>query len=609
MPAETRPTPAAAGPAPIFIESIDIRNFRGLTVKLDLDPELTVLVGRNNSGKTRILRALALALGGVVAELDDLTVRSPDPATIDLVVAPMPEEGAADELFVADVGQALAPSLVALSPDRERFAWRTVVHPSAEGVGARTESVRLSFIASDGMWEESETSGSLTRRELRLFRASLIGSSRDLSDELARPGSAIRRVLSDLELSADKQADIEASLADLSGELVDHSQSLRAVVQSLDRAEQHLGGFGRPALNPLPARIEELARSIDIDLDAGTGAMPVRLHGSGPRSLASLLVQSVYYERRLGRDGSDRRPHPVTLIEEPEAHLHPQMQVELPAFLGDLSGQVVVSTHSPQLVTAVHHGTIRLVRSHGGATDVVDLAPVARREDLDHRARHRDFHAEEIERLKRLIERPFGELLFASAVVIGDGGTERGFLPPLLRHALEGKAHGVVVVDPDGMGKHGDVVAKFAGFLRIPWYLFADQDDAGRSAVTTICAARGDTDDLQQASVIWVVDDGTEGALEQLMIGFDEDLCRAAAASIRPDLETDDTLGWLQKVKPSGGLALARELIDRYPDSNDWPESIRTLISTLDRALTPRESDGDHDRHRAEFRSAKRRRE
>ena len=50
-----------------------------------------------------------------------------------------------------------------------------------------------------------------------------------------------------------------------------------------------------------------------------------------------------------------------------------------------------------------------------------------------------------MEKLKRLAERPFGDLLFASAIVVGDGATERAFLPVVLHEALGPLAHGISV--------------------------------------------------------------------------------------------------------------------------------------------------------------------
>ncbi len=46
------------------------------------------------------------------------------------------------------------------------------------------------------------------------------------------------------------------------------------------------------------------------------------------------------------------------------------MQTELPGFLSDVPGQLVVSTHSPQLVSAIDHRCIRAVRADGSNSKV-----------------------------------------------------------------------------------------------------------------------------------------------------------------------------------------------------------------------------------------------
>ena len=57
--------------ASVFVERITIRNFRGIQyLDLRLQPGLTLLVGRNNAGKSRILHT---AMGGAQAVRNDLT--------------------------------------------------------------------------------------------------------------------------------------------------------------------------------------------------------------------------------------------------------------------------------------------------------------------------------------------------------------------------------------------------------------------------------------------------------------------------------------------------------------------------------------------------------
>ncbi len=56
----------AGSHAGLFVERVVLRNFKGIRhLAVDLNPTLTLLVGRNNVGKSRILRALHVAVGGV----------------------------------------------------------------------------------------------------------------------------------------------------------------------------------------------------------------------------------------------------------------------------------------------------------------------------------------------------------------------------------------------------------------------------------------------------------------------------------------------------------------------------------------------------------------
>ncbi len=57
-------TGANAEHAALYVAEMTVRGFRGLgECKIEFEPDLTLLVGRNNSGKSRILRALAVGLG------------------------------------------------------------------------------------------------------------------------------------------------------------------------------------------------------------------------------------------------------------------------------------------------------------------------------------------------------------------------------------------------------------------------------------------------------------------------------------------------------------------------------------------------------------------
>lgn len=602
--------------APLHLSSVHIRNFRGITeCQVKFEADLTVLVGPNNIGKSRVIRALALALGAASANRDDFTVGQELDPTIDVVLSPSPLPGgkavtpqprddartaasepgteppsSSDETFDERLVPRLQAAIAVISsdPDRERFAWRTCIRPSLEGYGARIEHLQLTYDEGNGTWG-APTGHTATREQRSVVAADLVNTGRDLADEMRRQGSPIRRVLDDLDVSSTVRAQLEADLSALSANIVSESSALAAVQESLAALEESIDGVGTPSLQPLPVRLEEMSQSVSVDLDSGAGPLPMRLHGAGARSLASLQVQGVLYDRRLGRDGVALAPHPVSLIEEPEAHLHPQAQLELPSLLTRIRGQTIVTTHSPHLVSEADPRSLRLLRTDSGRIDAIDLHETD--ESAPERARRPSLHLEEMEKLRRLVERPFGELVFASAVVLGDGATERALIPPLARHCLGSRAQGLCVVDPGSMTT-GQAVAviKFANLVGLPWLLFADCDQSGRLAAESLVRdyGSGRTD-----RVVWVGDandDDRDEATERMMLKSHPDLCLSACQQLGYDGLEDDRslLKFMKNHKGVIGSLLAAELIRRHPwqtDSAQWPEPLRELIDRLDTIL------------------------
>ena len=170
-----QPDRTSAEYANLFVERVEIKEFRGLTCDVDLEPGLTLLVGRNNAGKSRVLRSLAVALGGARAELDDLTVGSEVKATVDVFLAPIPSRQArgddstevpATEEFGSRLREILGRGLqqISIDPSRQRFAWRTTLERSSEGLGARATRHLLSFTSSSdgGSWSLRDRPDRLT---------------------------------------------------------------------------------------------------------------------------------------------------------------------------------------------------------------------------------------------------------------------------------------------------------------------------------------------------------------------------------------------------------------------------------------------------------------
>lgn len=602
-------TGSPAQTAAIFVERVTIQNFKGIErLVIELQPGLSLLVGRNNAGKSRVLRALHIAVGGVPVERDDLTAGSKEAAEIDVMIAPRlpaatlaaaPLSGSGDDSETVEqtfdkalqrlFGAELA--LVSDSPVRQRFAWRTTITATGEGSGARYEAHPLAFSVPENEWKA--TRRSLARDVRNLVYAELVGTRRDLDAELRQRGTAVRRILNDLQVrDADRDA-LEQRLAGLGDDILLGSDTLQSLRDSLNSLERYVDSLGEARVDPVPRTLEELARAVGVSFDVGTERLASRLHGSGVRSLASLLVQEVYYSRNLGVDGGTTRPHPLTLIEEPEAHLHPHAVFELREMLEAGGRQVVATTHSPLLAASVAPESLLLVRrSSDGAHRIVGFGPVVHDENDARRTKKPGLFASEMEKLTRQVERPFGDLLFASAIVIGDGATERAFLPLVLRESLGPLAHGISVIDSGGMNDPiVRAVIKFARHAEVPLVVFADADQAARNTVDRLVKAG-----LLDASdeVVWAEHPGSSDqpgprrgrtvAIERMMIEADVDACLAACRALGETLEPeDDVLEVMKRLKGSIGDVLAREFLAANPfvGEVDWPEPLRRLTSVL----------------------------
>ena len=157
-----------------------------------------------------------------------------------------------------------------------------------------------------------------------------------------------------------------------------------------------------------------------------------------------LYIASILAELTLTKEESLYR---LLLIEEPEAHLHPQLQVRLLDHLEKVANehkvQVIVTTHSTVLASSVHLDKIIHLTKH----DKPIATPLAECGLADNN----------LSFLNRWLDITKSNLLFASGVILVEGIAEQMIIPELARTVLKGKEinniedYGVSVINLNGI--------------------------------------------------------------------------------------------------------------------------------------------------------------
>lgn len=363
------------------INRLRIENFRSIR-SLDVElGETTVFIGPNNAGKTAILDALRIVLtrrwgqrGTGFTEHDvhrptqDGDPRGLPPVTITLFLEE-PQAGAWDADMVAALDD-----IMAVSPDgRNMLTLRVTCSWNDE-----TE-------AFDPAWQFLDAGGEPQqerRRSINLtgFFSYLpifwLGALRDAANEFTPRSGNWARLLKSVRIPNDLEREALRILSELDVRIVAADPRLNRIAEHIGEATRVAVGEGPGAarVNTLPLAIEDMLQRTGVVIrnEELRPWLPLSHHGQGLQSLAVIFLFQAAVLQQLAE--SDRQGvEAIFAIEEPEAHLHPQAARTLWDRVEALSGQKLMTTHSPYFVQHVPLRDLRLVSFRGGQTAVASL--------------------------------------------------------------------------------------------------------------------------------------------------------------------------------------------------------------------------------------------
>jgi putative ATP-dependent endonuclease of the OLD family len=404
----------------MHLSIVEIKNFRSFeTLRVDLQSGLNVLVGRNNTGKTNLLQAIRHAVGPSASrgdalwlERDDFYKASATDTTERTITITLTFTGMTDAqraYFFEIVDFDLADLKKSRAIIRFEASWPK---------GKRQASIKRT--GGPTATESPEVPSKL----LESLPITFLPALRNAEASLA-PGyhSRLARLLGELATrkGGTTEEDIKKIYEDANQELERHPL-IGETKSSLQATTKDLAGsdYSASAIKAAEVEFEKILRSLQVQMDGS----PIGSLDANGLGYNNLLYMAVVLEHLKSPDVDE---HPMLLIEEPEAHLHPQLTMLLADYLATKTPaesfpQTIVTTHSPTLAASIPPSRV----------SVLYLDPTSRNSRCNGLA-NAGMDPGEQDELQRMMDITRATLYFARAAILVEGISESLLVPVLAK--------------------------------------------------------------------------------------------------------------------------------------------------------------------------------
>jgi hypothetical protein len=250
----------------------------------------------------------------------------------------------------------------------------------------------------------------------------------------------------------------------------------------------------KSALNPASVMRQDARVHYVLGEEATSVRLPDSYNGLGFKNLIYMVVEILDLQESW-RELENPPPLHIIFIEEPEAHLHAQLQqvfirnvLELlndpEADAGIFSSQTVVTTHSPHILYERGFNPIRYFRRHVNegeqTTQVLNLSNFQAGEN----PKDKTF-------LQRYLKLTHCDLFFADATVLVEGNVERLLLPVMIEQAAKTLRSASLCILEVG-GAFGHRFKELIEFLGITTLIITDLDSVTAIPTPTETDTEGD---------------------------------------------------------------------------------------------------------------------
>lgn len=540
------------------IKSVHLQNFRRLEdVKIGFETEETVFVGPNNSGKTSATIAFRLFLVkpdfkvhdfsvsriadlDAFGEEDDVGGETLPTINMDLwfTIDPDIEFGRVFSL-ISNISADLEEVGIRLKycvkdPDKLKSEYRSAFPPQGNGKPKKTLSHYLSlsgnlnrhfgllYFALDRTQDKSISmplEAEEGRRVLRsLVRVDFVDAQRNIDDqEIGRSNRLsaafaefYKKNLEQAEASEKANRIIDENNENLSLHYEEHFRELMEVIK----------GLGVPSVNDREMRIIS-SLSPEMALKGNTSLLyvdpqlkhelPEAYNGLGFKNLVYMAIQISHFHMQWMNTEEKRPLCQIIFVEEPEVHLHAQVQQTFVSNICDIirkvsekTGQkhmvpqIGITTHSSHILDVVEFRKVRYFkRCISKREDPATVATLNASKVLDlndFRPQENSTKGEEenendtLDFLKRYLKLTHCDLFFADAAILVEGTVEKLLLPEMIEKSAPDLQHNYITILEVG-GAYASRFTSLLKFLGLPYLVITDLDSVDPEDNRKVCRA------------------------------------------------------------------------------------------------------------------------